>query len=49
MQLFGPIGADVRQGLLAVFELAFLAAEFVEDLDIVLINASPHSTPVRSP
>ncbi len=35
--------------LLAVFELVFLAAEFVEDLDIVVINASPHSTPVRSP
>ena len=35
--------------LLAVFELAFLATEFVEDLDIVVINASSRSAPVRCP
>jgi len=32
--------------LLAVFELAFLAAEFVEDLDIVVINDSSRSAPI---
>ncbi len=32
--------------LLAVFELVFLAAEFVEDLDIVVINDSSRSAPI---